>query len=326
MRVVMFVEKGRAELQDEPAPECGPGQILCRTLYSGLTNGTERNFLLGGAYQRILGRSFPYRFGYQNVGQVVEVGEGLEEFSVGDVVFSGQLHAHVELFALDARPQITTARIPRVVEPLAVTLAPEIDRVEGALLGMASVATRAARRAGARIGVRTLVVGAGGIGSYAAQAAQAAGADVTICDFDSTRLGIAEEVGLRATNASEWDGLAAGGPYDLILETSGLADIDELALLIEWDGTLMLVGGRDRVEYDWLDGQRWESTIQQTNHFSRDDIRQTCRLLTTGRLQIRPLIKDVVPIDEAPAIYHRLANEPGSLLGTVFDWGADSGE
>ena len=55
-------------LQQEPTPVCGPGQVLCETLYSGLTNGTERNVLMGGNY----GGRWPYRMGYQNVGRVIE--------------------------------------------------------------------------------------------------------------------------------------------------------------------------------------------------------------------------------------------------------------
>ena len=50
MKSIMFVAKGKTELIQEPAPVCGNDTILLKTLYSGMTNGTERNLLMGGNY------------------------------------------------------------------------------------------------------------------------------------------------------------------------------------------------------------------------------------------------------------------------------------
>ncbi len=50
MRGIMFVEKGKAEFIEEPMPTCAPDTVLLKTVYSGVTNGTERNVLLGGNY------------------------------------------------------------------------------------------------------------------------------------------------------------------------------------------------------------------------------------------------------------------------------------
>ena len=35
------------------------------------------------------------------------------------------------------------------------------------------------------------------------------------------------------------------------------------------------------------------------------------------------MIQDIVPFHQAPAIYDRLRDQPGDLLGTVFDWTAE---
>lgn len=47
-RGVTLIEKGKAKFGPVEFPRLRPGEILCRTLVSGLTNGTERNALLGG--------------------------------------------------------------------------------------------------------------------------------------------------------------------------------------------------------------------------------------------------------------------------------------
>ncbi len=46
----------------------------------------------------------------------------------------------------------------------------------------------------------------------------------------------------------------------------------------------------------------------------------TMRLTIAGVLQIAPLIQDVVKPQDAGRIHDALRDEPGKLLGTVFDW------
>ncbi|MCZ6631968.1 MAG: hypothetical protein O7G87_01055 [bacterium] len=50
MKGVMFTSKDVTEIIDEPEPGCGEDEVLLKTLYSGISNGTERSFLTGGAY------------------------------------------------------------------------------------------------------------------------------------------------------------------------------------------------------------------------------------------------------------------------------------
>src|SRR4051794_19418437 len=59
-------------VQDWPEP-AGPAgnEVKTRTLYSGVTNGTERNDLIRGNYAHP-DEVLPAGWGYQNVGQVIE--------------------------------------------------------------------------------------------------------------------------------------------------------------------------------------------------------------------------------------------------------------
>ena len=43
-------------------------------------------------------------------------------------------------------------------------------------------------------------------------------------------------------------------------------------------------------------------------------------LIAAGKLQVRPIISEVVPPGRAPAVYARLAEESNPPLGIVFDW------
>ena len=43
MKSIVFVAKNETQFVNEPKPVCEKDTILLKTLYSGMTNGTERN-------------------------------------------------------------------------------------------------------------------------------------------------------------------------------------------------------------------------------------------------------------------------------------------
>ena len=316
MKGVMFVEKGKAALQQEPTPELAAGQVLCKTIYTGLTNGTERNFLCGGNYG---GHSWPARLGYQNVGEVLEVSEGVEGFAPGEIVFSGDVCNHVEYFAA-----------PAGLGALIVKLPDEVDLKDAALFGVASVAMHDVQRAEILLGERVLVVGAGLIGQFTAQAARLAGADVTIVDLNEKRLLIAQKLGagktVRVTGLESWREAAEEGRFDVVFEDSGAPVLDHIIGVGWGDGIvkararIVMIAGRERVDYAFNAAQARELTILHAGHFVADDLRLVTRLVAEGSLSISPTIQEVVRIDDCIAIYDSLRDDPGMLLGTVFDW------
>ena len=321
MRGITFPEKGKTALQDEPTPECVPGTVLCETLYSGLTNGTERNVLMGGNY----GGSWPVSYGYQKVGRVLAVGDGVQGFQVGDTIFLGEWFGdscgHRQFFAAPATEGMLIIKLPEAV-----------DHKHAALFGVASVAIHDMRRAGVKLGENVLVVGAGLIGQFTAQAARLAGAIVTICDLNEQRLTVARELGAHATltvtpDPASWDAVKQAGPFDVVFENSGAPILDSVfGIGFDYQGVLkhrsrvVMIAGRDRVDYNFNAGQGGELTVFHAAHFVIDDLEQVCRLTAEGRLKIGPVIRDVVKIENAIPIYDALRDRPGSLLGAVFDW------
>lgn len=316
MRGIIFPEKGRAALQDEPTPGCNPGTVLCQSLYTGMTNGTERNVLTGGNY----GGSWPSRCGYQNVGRVLAVGLGVQEFQCGDIVFSGDFCQHRQYFAAPATAEDLIVKLPEAVDPQ-----------HAALFGMASVAMHDVRRAAVKLGEQVLVVGAGSIGQFTAQAARLAGAVVTICDLDAKRLAMAKSLGAHATitlttDAASWAAVKEAGPFDAVFEDSGAPILDRVIGdnwgqgVLKHRSRVVMIAGRQRVEYSFNAGQGYELSVFHAGHFEHDDLRQVCRLTAEGTLSIGPVIQDVVKAEKAVAIYDTLRDNPSRLFGVVFDW------
>lgn len=294
-----------------PEPKGPTGnEVKTETIYSGITNGTERNQLIGGNYAPKDEQLPTGGNGYQNVGQVIEVGPDVSQLQIGDVLYMSALHAEYVVMPEDG---------------LLIKLPDSIDRKEAALFGMTSVAMRTCRNAELQMGERVLIVGAGIIGQVAAQIATGMGARVTLCDINADRLEIAEQIGAAETVVNVagdgWEKEVADGTFDAVIDFAGVPGMeDQLISAVRQRGRVVFIAGRDKVTYTFNLGQGREIQLKQNSHFDRDDLQNLCRLVDRGLVKIAPLIRDVVPVSEAKRIYDTLRDTPDELLGTVFVW------
>jgi len=218
-RLLPDQRRERVLVGDWPEPK-GPArnQIKTKTLYSGVTNGTERNCLIGGNYAPP-DSALPNAWGYQNVGRVIEVGPEAKTLKVGDVVYLSADHVEYAVMPEDG----LLIRVPEGVEP-----------THAALFGMASVAMRSCRHADLRMGERLLIVGAGFIGQAAAQIAAVMGARVTICDLDPSRLELARQVGAAEevlnVAGDGWQKSVPNESFDAILDFAGVPGMEDRLL------------------------------------------------------------------------------------------------
>ena len=319
MKGIWFTALGRSEFCDEPTPDCQPGTVLVRTLYSGLSNGTERNKLMGGNYHS---GKYPDRIGYQHVSEVIEVGDQITRFAVGDRLFSATFPGHVPYFLL--REDNLVVKLPDGFDPHAACL-----------LGVASVSMHDARLARVDVGDKVLVFGGGLIGLCALQAARVLGAEVALVDRHEDRLELARGLGanhvIDNTDDRGWPVLAELAPFDVLLECSGGDVLDRILGpapnrgLMSRPSRAVFVAGRQSVTIDFNKAFACRLECHFTAHFVQDDLEQVLRLAGDGRLQLAPLIREVVPIADAIRIYDTLRDDKSALLGTVFDWTGDHG-
>lgn len=295
-------------------------EIKTQTLYSGITNGTERNQLVGGNYATPEDKLPVIQGNYQNVGRVIQIGPEVVDLTVGDLVFNGAQRGvgdskagHVETI--------------RIAEDRLLRKIPEnVDPIHAAMFGMGSVGLCSCRNADLRLGERVLIVGgAGCIGQIAAQIATVMGARVTVCDIDQRRLDLTRTIGAAEEvvniSAGGWDQHIDHGTYDVVIDLAGVPGMeDRLIEAVRRKGRVLLISGRWEVTYTFRLGQEREITIKQNTHFDRNDLENLCRLVAQGSVQIGPIIQDVVPVDQADRIYVTLRDDPSQLMGTVFEW------
>ncbi len=304
------------DLGDPPALK--PTEILIATEYSGITNGTERHALMAEH-----GWQGGGRHGYQHVGRVVRVGEAVDNFQVGNRVFVGQYVGHRGWQVVD----VGVSNRVGFLEPLVIALPDTLDPIPCALMGVAGVALRGTRRFRIQPAQRVWVAGQGLIGHFAAQAARALGAHVTVSDINPERLALATHCGahvaLDAAAPDFYTRLAQGGPYDCLIDACGISsfmnDILEHRLLA-YRGVIGLLAVRMDTTFLWGMLHQTEASIEVSCHFSRDDLRVLVHFMEQGIINLAPVVTHAVPIDDALDIYATMRDNPSSLLGVVFDW------
>jgi NADPH:quinone reductase-like Zn-dependent oxidoreductase len=186
-RALWYVQKGRVELRAAPLPPPAPGEARVRSLFSGISRGTERLVLDGAIgpseWERMRAPMqegafpFPVKYGYAATG-IVEAGPAN---LLGRQVFA--LHPHQDFFNA---PLEALAPIPETVPARRATLAANMETALNAIWD-----------GGAGPGDRVVIVGAGILGLLLASlAARLPGAIVTAVDAEENRRALAEGLGV----------------------------------------------------------------------------------------------------------------------------------
>ena len=193
-RRLLFVAPERVEVGPVDLPDPGPGELLVRTRFSGISTGTEllayRGLLdpdlpvderigtLGGTFR------YPFPYGYSCVGEV-EQSDGA--VPPGALVFA--FHPHQDRFVVGADDVVP---LPPGTDPRLATLLPYVETGLQLSLDAGPVARET-----------VAVVGLGMVGTITALLLQRAGATVVGSDPSAERRRLAGELGIAAVAPDE---------------------------------------------------------------------------------------------------------------------------
>jgi threonine dehydrogenase-like Zn-dependent dehydrogenase len=211
----------RVEIRELPTPRPAAGEVLVRTVCSGISGGTERLVYrgevpaemalddtidaLGGTF------SYPFTYGYACVGEVVESGQSVFAF-----------HPHQDVFAA----QVAELIVLPPVDPAAATLLPLVE-----------TALQVTLDAGTGYRDRVIVLGAGVLGVLTGLLLRSAGWRPLIAEPLAWRRALADSLG-AATAAPEE---LADERVPLVIDVSGNPEAPAMALdLLAHEGTLLI--------------------------------------------------------------------------------------
>ena len=359
-QIIQSLKTGLTEVGDIPCPSVKTGQLLIRTTCSLISAGTERMLIDFGKanpiekarqqpdkVRMVLDKiktdglmptidavraklEQPLSVGYCNVGEVLEVGRGVDGFTVGDRVASNGKHAEVV-----SVPVNLCAKIPN-----------NVSNDEAAFTVVGAIALQGIRLAKPTLGEVVVVTGLGLIGQLAVQLLRANGCRVLGIDFDSDRLAIAKSFGAEVVNLGIGEDpvkvaelFSRGRGVDAVLITAATQSSEPMhqaALMCRKRGRIVLVGvtglelSRDdffkkeltfQVSASYGPGRYDPNYEEKGQDYPVGFVRWTEQrnfeavldMLADGRLDVKPLISHQFNLEQIASAYTVVAGSEPSM-------------
>lgn len=355
-QLIQNIKSGETILEEVPVPQVKPGTVLIQTTRSLVSLGTERMLVEFGKanyFQKAkqqpdkvkevlnkiktdglkptvdavfnkLGQPLP--LGYCNVGKVVAVGKGVEEFTVGDRVASNGNHAEYVCVAKNL-----VAKIPD-----------NVSDEEATFTVIGSIGLQGIRLINPTLGETVVVVGLGLIGLISAQLLIANGCHVIGFDFDQAKVDLARSFGVDAHNPGSGvnqvkyvlDATQGIGCDAVLITASNSSNeiISQSAQMSRKRGRIVLVGvvglnlsrdefyqkeltfqvscsygpGRYDEDYEAKGVDYPIGFVRWTEKRNFEAILQT---ISRKRIDVLPLITDRIPLAKYKAIYEDMGNK-----------------
>jgi 2-desacetyl-2-hydroxyethyl bacteriochlorophyllide A dehydrogenase len=343
-KVVVFTQPRTVGFESYDDRPLKVHEVRLRTLYSGISAGTELTAYRGSnpylhkqwdpsrklfipTEQPTL--AYPVSgWGYEEVGEVVEVGSKVQDVSIGDMIFGTWGHRTHHIVEEDyARDRVQ---------------AKSLDAIFGIFSQIGSIAINGVHDARIRIGETVAVFGMGTLGQIVGQLARKSGARVLGVDRFEKRLEVAHQSGAADVVLNAGDGEVAeriraitdNRGADVAIEVSGSTiALNQAVRAVAYSARVVALGffqgeaaglflgeefHHNRINI--VGSQIFGTDPELTYRWNRLRLVQTfMRLQADGVVDLKPIITHVLPFDNAGEAFRILDQEPGTALQVVLD-------
>jgi L-iditol 2-dehydrogenase len=329
----MYYNNRDVRLQELPVPQIGAGELLIRTRASGICGSDLME------WYRI--KKAPLVLGHEITGEVVEVGAGIQDFKIGDRVFSSHhvpcgecrycMAGHQSVCELlrtthfDPGGFAEYIRVPRINVELGTLRIPDsMTFDEGSFIEPLACVVRAQRFADIGPGQTVLVIGSGISGLLHLQLARARGAARIIAtDISEYRLNAAkrfgadgvingaEDVPARLREANE------GRLADRVIVCTGaMPGIQQAIKSLDRGATLLFfaptAAGID-VPIPLFDFWRDEIKVVTSYAGSGADLQESLRLISQRQVRVGEMVTHRLPLAETELGFELTASGQDSI-------------
>jgi D-xylulose reductase len=333
MKALVLEEKGKLNLREIDLPETlSPTDVRIKIHTVGIC-GSDVHYYTHGAIGTFIVKA-PMVLGHEAAGTVTEVGSAITKIKVGDRVCMEPGIPNFEsnetltgVYNLDpdvkfwATPPYHGVLRPSVIHPAALTfkLPDNVSFAEGAMIEPVSVGMHSVVKARPVIGDIAVVIGAGTIGMVTALCAIAGGCSkVIILDVVDEKLKLAQTLGpITGVNPKNEDSikrvkeLTDGVGANIVFECSGNEKAASTAVdLLAPGGTLVHVGiPLSPISYDVSKAISKEIRVENVFRY-RNVYPRAINLISSGKLNLKPLITDNFSFDESIKAFDFAVNMP----------------
>jgi 2-desacetyl-2-hydroxyethyl bacteriochlorophyllide A dehydrogenase len=332
MKAAVFHELGKPlQIETVAKPQAGPGEIVLKVHYCGVC-GSDLHATHPGVFVvpdgTILGHEF--------AGEIVE--SGAPGWKVGEMATAlpnnacddcrklglgeckdqlGIMCPKNTLTGFHPSAQGAFAEFVKFSVNEALRLPSAVKSREGAAVEPLAVGLHAVNKGKVAVGDRVLIMGGGPIGLAVAVFSKIAGArDVVVSEFAPARREAAGALGATAVidpskeDVGESFVRKTGAQPDIIFECVGVPGMIQKAVDLSRPFGRIVVVGVCMVEDTMtpISAIFKESNIQYVLGYGRPDWRLVLDLLDSGRVDPKPMITDIVGLNELPSAFEQLRN------------------
>ncbi|WP_024368335.1 alcohol dehydrogenase catalytic domain-containing protein [Arthrobacter sp. TB 26] len=271
------------ELNEVPEPHPGPGQVVVAVKAAGVCHSDVT--ALDDAGWMPLFPHLPRTMGHENAGVITEVGDGMDEWKVGDRVGLAPVMGDGDAIGYGKWDGGFGPRLLATSDNL-VRLPDEVSFELGAMATDAGLTSYHAIMAvgGAKAGMKVGVIGLGGLGYIGARVAVLSGAEVYGAEVNPETQKLADEIGLAGV-ADSIDAFKDKN-LDLIVDYAGFGTTTSAAIetLAEF-GTLVQVGmGRLEATINTYPLIIKQLSIKGSKSGTKEDLAGIYELMKSGQL------------------------------------------
>ncbi|HXJ47036.1 MAG TPA: galactitol-1-phosphate 5-dehydrogenase [Candidatus Dormibacteraeota bacterium] len=336
MKALLLSSYRNLELADLPAPSPAPDEVLIRVAACGIC-GSDVHGYDGSSGRRIP----PIVMGHEAAGIIASIGNAVKNFVPGDrvtfdsTVYCGECpncrRGNVNLCDRrqvlgvscgDYRRAGAFAEFVSVPARILYRLPDSFPFAEAAMLEAVAVAIHGVNLVQLTADSTALVVGAGTIGILTLQALRAASCSkVFVTDVDTQRLALAKKLGATEILLSD-DSLLPkilertnNEGVDVALECVGRNETVAASIdATRKGGTVVLVGNIAPNVNLPLQKVVSRQIRLQGSCASAGEYPQAIEWMASGKIQVKPLITAIAPLEDGPRWFERLhAREPNIL-------------
>ena len=321
MKAQLFYGPGDVRFEETDIPRIGAGEALVR-IKSALTCGSDLKTYKRGHPTMIVNGSV---FGHEWAGDIVELGEGVKDFVIGDRVVAAnsvpcfkcyycklERYSMCENIVYNNGAYAEYIKIPANILSVNTLKIPDhIEYSAAALLEPLACAVHGIDESNITEGDMVAVNGAGPIGLFFVALAKLKGAIVIASDLSDERLVTAKELGADFTvNATKVEDqvkavkdLTDGGKgVDVAIEATGFPKVWEMTILMaRKGGTVNLFGGCASGTSITIDTQLLhysELTIKGVYHLTPYHVRKAFKLIEKGLFDTTKFITSDMPLEK----------------------------
>ncbi len=338
MKVAMYYKNADVRLEEIPVPKIGSEEILIRVYASGICGSDLME------WYRL--PKAPLVLGHEIAGEVVEAGERVSKFSVGDRVIAThhvpcntcyhcmrENHSACQTLRsthFDPGGFSEYIRIPEInVDRGVLKLSDDVTYEEASFVEPLGCVVRGQRLAGFQITDSVLVLGSGMTGLLHIQLAKAQGAGRIIAtDLNDYKLNAAKDFGadyaIHADHdiASHIKEVNEGRLADFVVVCVGAKSVIEQAFdLVEPGGTILFFapsGPDTKVEIPFNDF--WWSGVKILSSYaaSPSDLALALELIRSKRVNVGDMVTHRLPLSETGAGF-RMVEEGGDSIKIIVE-------